>query len=106
MWDVSELRITMTVGDYGIELPLTVTDVEFSANDKLELTIKKAMHGDALVAKTFENIEGNTVKLELSAEESAALPVGSYVYKLDWYQNGVFMCNIIKKADYKVVDKA
>jgi hypothetical protein len=42
----------------------------------------------------------------LTEEESALFPVGVYCYRLDWYQEGTFMCNIIPDAVFKVVDKA
>ena len=53
----------------------------------------------------------NVTNLNLSMAEgdygiALPVPVGGYVYCLDWYQNGNFMCNIIPSAQFKVVDKA
>ena len=98
-WTVDENEITMCEGDYGIELPITVTGVELTEDDSLMITIKDAMNGNQLLQKSFKEA------LSLTAVESTQLPVGKYVYSLDWYQNAVFMCNIIPKAPFKVVDK-
>ena len=58
------------------------------------------------VAKTYTNIQNNTIDFELTDSETELLPVGVYAYSLDWYQDGAFMCNIIPSGLFKVVDKA
>ena len=98
-WTVEDNEISMCEGDYGIDLPITVTGAEFTDADSLMITIKDAMNGNTLLEKSF------TKALSLSAEDTASLPVGKYVYSLDWYQNNVFLCNIIPKAPFRVVDK-
>lgn len=94
----------MTEGDWGVKLPVTVSGATFAANDSLKIVIKNGE--TTLVEKEYTNITQNTVNLELTEAESALLPVGSYVYRLDWYQDGAFMCNIIPISTFKVVDKA
>ena len=106
MWQVTAQSLSMTEGDWGIQLPVTISGVTFAANDFVSLTIKNQNNGTAIIEKTFANIQNNTVNLELTEAESALLPVGSYVYVLDWFQDGAFMCNIISSAVFKVVDKA
>ncbi len=106
MWRVSVLNLTMTEGDYGIRLPVTINGTTFAANDSVKLTIKDKPNGTVIVEKTFTNIQDNTVNLEITEAESALLPVGVYAYLLDWYQDGAFMCNIVERAAFKVVDKA
>ena len=106
MWNVNGQDLKMVEGDWGIQLPVTVSGTTLTASDELKLTIKTAINGDTIVSKTFTNIQQNTVDLELTEAESALLPVGSYVYLLDWYQSGAFMCNIIPSALFKVVEKA
>lgn len=105
-WYVNGNNLQMAEGDYGIALPVTITGVTFVAADSVKLTFKDRMNGNTILTKDFTNISQNTVSLELTAAESALLPVGSYVYSLDWHQNGAFMCNIIPCATLKVVDKA
>lgn len=104
MWVVSGTSLSMAEGDWGVELPVTVSGVTFSANDSLKIVIKNGE--TTLVEKEYTNITQNTVKLELTETESALLPIGVYVYRLDWYQDGAFMCNIIPVSSFKVVDKA
>ena len=94
----------MAKGDWGVELPVTVSGATFAANDSLKIVIKNGE--TTLVEKEYTNITQNTVKLELTEAESALLPIGVYVYRLDWYQDGAFMCNIIPVSTFKVVDKA
>lgn len=106
MWNVNGQDLKMVEGDWGIQLPVTVSGTTLTASDELKLTIKTAINGDTIVSKTFTNIQQNTVNLELTEAESALLPVGTYVYLLDWYQDGAFMCNIIPSAQFKVVEKA
>ena len=106
MWNVNGNDITMTEGDYGLELPITFSDVTLTNADAVKLTIKATPNGTALIEKTFTGISENTVNFKLTAAESALLPVGKYVYVLDWYQDGEFFCNAIPMAAFKVVDKA
>lgn len=104
MWNVNGLQLNMTEGDWGVKLPVTVSGVTFANNDSVKIVIKSGE--TTIIEKEYTNISQNTVNLELTEAESALLPVGSYVYRLDWYQDGAFMCNIIPISTFKVVDKA
>ena len=106
MWNVNGNNLQMCEGDFGVRLPITITGPTFTASDEVKLTVKTAVNGDTILDKTFDNISQNTVNLIFTAAESALLPVGSYVYCLDWYQSGQFLCNVIPTAILKVVDKA
>ena len=105
MWNVNNQDLKMCEGDWGVALPITISGTTLTASDEVKFTLKNAA-GATLVTKTFDNISQNTVQLMLTEEESALLPVGVYVYALDWYQSGAFMCNIIPHGLFKVVDKA
>ena len=105
-WTVKGLNFQMCEGDYGIQLPITITGPTFTASDKVKLTIKGCLNGETIVEKDFSDISEATVNLELTEEESARMPAGEYVYSLDWYQDNAFLCNIIPAATLKVVDKA
>ena len=106
MWRVLSNSISMTEGDFGVSLPINISGTTFAASDTIKLTILDGVNGTEIVAKEFTNIQQNTVALELTEAESALLPVGNYVYRLDWYQDGVFMCCIVEFASFKVVEKA
>lgn len=98
--------IQMTEGDFGIQLPITITGPSFTADDEIKLTIKDAINGTTVLEKDFSDIQNNTIRLELTREESELIPVGGYVYSLDWFQTGHFLCNIIPASSFKVVEKA
>ena len=106
MWYVSGLNLQMAEGDYGIKLPITVNGTELGGNDSIKVVFKNKKNGLTILEKDFSAITDNTIDLELTEAESALFPVGAYVYSLDWYQNGNFMCNIILCGLFKVVDKA
>ena len=106
MLEATGNNITMTEGDYGIALPITITGPTFSDYDTVKMTIKDPISGNTILEKEFDNIQQNTVSFELSSAESAKLPSGTFVYCLDWYQRGHFMCNLIPAARFVVGDKA
>lgn len=106
MWNVNGQDLKMCRGDWGIRLPITVSGVTLSNNDELLFVLKKQDSGSAIITKTFSHIVNNTINLEFTENESNLLPVGGYVYSLDWYQNGAFLCNIIPSSLFKVVAKA
>ena len=106
MWLVSGNNLQMAEGDFGILLPITISGTTFAAGDEINFVLKDRMNGNTLIEKVFSNITENTVNLSFTEEESNGLSIGTYVYRLDWYQNGIFMCNIILNALFRVVDKA
>ena len=106
MWAVSGQNLSMAEGDYGVQLPITINGTELTLSDSIKVTFKTAKNGETILEKDFSSILNNTINLELTESESALFKVGAYVYSLDWYQNGVFQCNIIPCSIFKVVDKA
>lgn len=105
-WSVSGNNLQIVEGDYGIELPVTVTGTTLSASDTLRFIFKSAKNGTAILTKEYSNAVKNTVNLVFSDTDTALFSVGEYVYSLDWYHDGVFMCNIVACSTFKVVDKA
>lgn len=107
MWSIRGTQeIVMTEGDFGLELPIVISGTTLEAGDEIKMTIKREANGDPVITKTYADIERNTIAFELTEADSALLNVGAYVYSLDWYQNHIFMCNIIPNAVFRVVDKA
>ena len=105
MWIVKGREIQMTAGDYGVELPISISGVTLGGSDAVLFTLK-SVHYTTVLTRTFTNIQDNTVNLALTSTESEGLPAGDYIYTLDWYQSGQFMCNLIDGAAFKVVAKA
>ena len=106
MWKSNGNRISMAEGDYGIPLPITVAGVTIGSGDEISFTVKTAVNGTTILTKTFSDISGDSVDLTLTSAESALFEVGEYVYALDLYHEGTFMCNLIPANSFRVVDKA
>lgn len=106
MWAVIGNDLKMTEGDFGVELPITISGTTLTAEDSVMFVLKNRLNGDTVLTKTYTDIQDNTFNLVLTSEETAQLPVGNYVYGLDWYQLGHFMNNIIPLASFKVGEKA
>lgn len=104
-WTVKNTTLSMAEGDWGVALPITVDEVTFTEHDVLKFTFKDQNNGTTLLTKEYTPVE-NTVNLSFTEAETALFPVGQYVYSLDWYQSGAFLCNVIPTANLKVVDKA
>ena len=98
--------VSFIEGEYGIALPITLRGVEVGSSDYVKISIKTGKNGDTILEKEYTDITNNVVGFILTKEESARLPVGSYVYNLDWYQDNVFQGTVINGARLKVVDKA
>ena len=95
----------MVEGDYGIALPIEITGTTLGSADSIKITFKSVFNGSVVLEKDFGSITDNTVELQFTKAESGLFHVGSYLYSLDWYQDGRFMCNIIAAARFEVVDK-
>lgn len=105
MWNVAGTNLQMAEKDYGIQLPFSVTGTTLTALDQLKFTFKDVMNGTTILEKTYTTTN-NAATLMLTEAESDLFPVGTYVYRLDWYQDGTFMCNLVLRGLFKVVDKA
>ena len=107
-WNVTGIpciNLSMAEGDFGVSLPVTISGAALGSQDSVKMTFKTALNGEMILEKNFSGIVENTVNLEFTEAETALFRVGTYVYSLDWYQNGNFMCNIIPIGLFKVVDK-
>ena len=105
MWVSNGNDLKMTEGDWGIKLNITISGVAFTANDVLKITFKNSMNTAPILEQTYTPTN-NAIDLEFTEAESELFPVGNYVYCLDWYQDGLFYCNVIPYASFRVVDKA
>lgn len=104
-WTVSGTALEMAEGDFGINLPFTISGTTLSASDTLRFTIKDKVNGTTILEKEYSP-SNNEVNLSLTEAESGLFSVGKYCYNLDWYRDGVFMCNVIKVGLFRVGDKA
>ncbi len=105
MWKADGCSLQMTAGDYGVALPFELKGITISEQDSIKIVVKSETCGTKLIEKDFQSIEDNIVNLLFTKEESSKLQVGGYKYRLDWYQDGIFMCNIISDGTLRVVKK-
>ena len=109
MWELLNKTgndVSFIEGEYGLALPITLKGVAISPSDSVKITFKSGKNGETILEKDYTDILNGQVELVLSEAESAKFPVGSYVYNLDWYLDGVFNGTVINGARLKVVDKA
>lgn len=106
MWRSSGNNLSFVEGDWGIAEIVNIHGIEVTTNDSFKFIFKKQKNGSPILEKEFTSPDGNALELVLTEQESQLFIPGNYVYSLDWYQNGHFMCNIIECGGLKVVDKA
>ena len=104
-WTAQGNNLTMAEGDYGVSVPITIRGVTFDVQDSVKVTVKTAKNGTEIFHKDYSNVQDNTIQFSLTEAQSELLPVGQYVYVIDWYRDLVFMYNVLPAATLKVVDK-
>lgn len=110
------LNIAMAEGDYGVYLPIEFIfdddDTEtIASTDTFTITIAKIVRNgvleakEELLSKSFSGVTDNVLRIFFTEAESNLLPIGQYVYSLDWYREGAFMNNLIERQVFSVRDK-
>lgn len=102
MWSGTAAALEMTQGDYGVVLPIHITGVTLTSNDRFRIVINDPATCATVLEKDYTSVSDNTIALELSEEESALLYPKKYTYSLDWYQSGSFLCNLVPRGTLKV----
>lgn len=106
MWIVYGNALEMTEGDYGVELPVTLEGANLGEGDTLKFTFKRASDGDVILEKEYSDPTDNTVFLKFDEADSELFEANkAYVYSIDWYQEGEFLCNVIPRGNFRVVNK-
>lgn len=106
-WRSSGNNLQFVEGDWGIAEIVKILGLEeVVPADSFKFTFKTKRNGDLILEKVYTDLVTNLIELVLTEAETQLFPVGTYVYSLDWFQNGNFMCNIVDCATLKVVDKA
>lgn len=105
MWDACGNNLSMAEGDFGFALPFTIEDTNVSETDSIKFVFKDRINGTTVLEKDL-TFDGNASQLIFTEAESALFTVGLYVYRADWYHNGLFMCNVVPIGIFKVLEKA
>jgi len=96
--------LIMTEGDFGVEIDLNFNAITISALDTVRVEVRTEKNGDPILTKEYTGVT-SVLPLSWTEEETALLTPGNYLYNLDWYSNGVFMCNLINNSKLQVKDK-
>ena len=104
MWNKENNKISMTKGDYGIALPITIIGIEIESGEQIIFYLKKT-NNEEVLKKIFEDLKNNTFDLEFTKEESERLEIGTYLYNIDWYKENVFLGNIVKNEIFEVSER-
>ena len=105
MFNVKNGNISMVEGDYGLELPITITGTIISSDETIELIIRDNS-GEIKIDKFYNNIVDNTINFSLTKQESGKLTSNKkYFYSLDWYRNEDFLGNILNGLEFNVEEK-
>lgn len=105
MWKIDGNKLQMTVGDYGVKLPVIINGIVISQSDSFRFTFVDAANKNQILTKNFSDVQENKLDLEFTEEESSLFVAGYYLYSLDWFQDDNFMCNLIDDESFKVVKK-
>ena len=107
-WSVdNNNNLTMAEEDFGVGLKFEFQlEATLTARDTIQFVIKRNKNADPIITKDYNVFENNTVSFVLTEEDSEKLPIGTYVYRVDWFQEGSFMDNLILCSTLRVVDKA
>lgn len=102
-------KIVMIYGNYGIELPITMTitnendeHIIIANDEKIKFVIKKC--NEIKYEKDYTNVENNTIYLNFTQEESELLLAGEYTYSIDWYKENIFKGTLVNGNDF-IVEK-
>lgn len=105
MFNVKNDNISMIEGDYGLELPITITGAEISPDESIKFTIRDNS-GETKIEKIYTNIIDNIINFSLTKTEAAKLKSNKkYFYSIDWYRNEEFLGNVINGNEFNVEEK-
>lgn len=104
-------KILMNKGDYGIDLPFTMTGFEFEPDDKFLFILTKNNGNNQLLEKTYSNLAEDAVSqfafaLSFTKEESLKLDKGSYAYSLIFLRDDAnIRSTIVSNEEFRVGDE-
>jgi hypothetical protein len=91
-------NISMYYGDFGVDLPITITNTE--STDKIKFNIYNSM--DKLIKSKTLPYENETWLLSFTQEESKEIEKGTYLYEIVQYRDGILQNTINKGSLFTV----
>ena len=104
-------KILMNVGDFGVDLPFTMTGIQFEPDDKFLIIITKNNNAVKVIEKEYTNLAGGYLTqfsfvLSFTEEESAKLPKGVYNYTLIFLRESENIRNtVVSNEEFRVGDE-
>lgn len=99
-------RITMNYGDYGIQLPFDITDIDYEEGDIILFELRKSTKTGVILAKEYKNQETTEgifrFFLEFTKKESEGLYPGNYVYYLRHIRDGEIKDTLVSGESFKI----
>ena len=99
MFLIKNKDIKMHHGDFGLQLPMTITNVQ--DNDEIVFEIYTP-DGDTIIRKTLPNIDEKFI-FELTEEESHKLEEKTYNYKLIQYRNNIMQNTLNNDSLFEII---
>ena len=102
-------KILMNEGDYGVDLPFTMTGFEFEPNDKFLFSITKKGGTSKVLEKEYKNLTGDMTQfafaLSFTKEESSKLNKGVYDYSLVFLREDAnIRSTVVSNEEFRVGD--
>ena len=98
MWKIKGNDIKMNRGDFGIKLPITITNVLTTDTIKFEI---RNLQDELIINKNLPCEEEKWV-LEFTEEESNSLKDMCYLYSIMQYRDGVLQNTINKNSLFEI----
>ena len=99
-------RITMDYGDYGIQLPFDITDMDYEEGDIILFELRKSTKTGVILTKEYTNESAteDTFRffLEFTKKESEGLYPGNYVYYLKHIRDGEIKDTLVSGESFKI----
>lgn len=104
MFKIDKKNIRMNEGDYGLKLPMTITNV--LETDDLMFNIKTCDGSDVFSKKLTYNSTTKKYELEFTEEESNKLEKKRYRYSILQLRDGALQNTIVTDLTFEVISGA
>lgn len=98
----SNLKITMDYGDWGVEIPFSITG-DICPSDELVFIIAQRICEEPIIIKMGHTTAEGYYSVTLSKEESSLLNAGKYIWGLQQYRDTEFLNTIVNGSKLEVV---
>ena len=101
MIKIIDKNIEMNEGDFGIKVPITITNI--LETDDIKFIIKNLDNTEVLTKKLMYNAETKKFEFELTKEDSNKLVKNNYLYSIVQLRNETLKNTIVSNLSYNVI---